>query len=92
MRQRRLPARADGRWRRQRGLRLRLPRVPRRRDVPALRLRLQRWGRRRLHAAPGSDVFACIRGEDVAIERRGASSGSARNRLAGSVVLHYLLH
>jgi molybdate transport system ATP-binding protein len=35
--------------------------------------------------SPGDDVFACIRGEDVAIEPRGASTGSARNRLAGIV-------
>jgi len=36
--------------------------------------------------ARGDEVFACIRGEDVIIERRGASSGSARNHLAGVVV------
>ena len=33
----------------------------------------------------GDEVFACIRGEDVIVERRGASSGSARNHLAGVV-------
>ncbi len=37
-------------------------------------------------AARGDEVFACIRGEDVIIERRGASGGSARNHLAGVVV------
>ena len=36
--------------------------------------------------ARGDQVFACIRGEDVIIERRGPSSGSARNHLAGVVV------
>jgi molybdate transport system ATP-binding protein len=34
----------------------------------------------------GDEVFACIRGEDVTIERRGPSSGSARNHLAGVVL------
>ena len=37
-------------------------------------------------AARGDEVFACIRGEDVIVERRGPSSGSARNHLAGVIV------
>jgi molybdate transport system ATP-binding protein len=35
--------------------------------------------------SPGDNVFVCIRGEDVAVEPRGAATGSARNRLAGIV-------
>jgi molybdate transport system ATP-binding protein len=34
---------------------------------------------------PGDRVFACIRAEDVVVEPRGASSGSARNRFPGIV-------
>ena len=36
--------------------------------------------------SPGDRVFACIRGEDVVVERRGSGGGSARNRVAGVVV------
>jgi molybdate transport system ATP-binding protein len=36
-------------------------------------------------ASPGDEVFACIRGEDVIVERRGSSSGSARNHVAGVI-------
>ncbi len=35
--------------------------------------------------SPGDHVFACVRAEDVVIEPRSGSSGSARNHLAGIV-------
>jgi len=35
--------------------------------------------------SPGSPVFACIRAEDVAIERLPAGSGSIRNHLSGRI-------
>jgi len=36
--------------------------------------------------APGSDVYACIRAEDVTLETRAAAHASARNHLAARVV------
>ena len=36
--------------------------------------------------APGDEVFACVRAEDVSLERGPSVAGSARNRLAGQVV------
>jgi molybdate transport system ATP-binding protein len=36
--------------------------------------------------AVGADVFACVRAEDVIVQRDGATQGSARNHLPGLVV------
>ena len=36
--------------------------------------------------APGSNVYACIRAEDVTLETRAAGRASTRNHLAGRVV------
>ena len=37
-------------------------------------------------AAPGDEVYACVRAEDVAVERGAPPPGSARNRLAAEIV------
>src|SRR5439155_8557833 len=51
-------------------------------DVDGVRLRAVD----RESAGGTRDVFACIRGEDVALQRAAAAGASARNRLAGRIV------